>query len=83
MTKKITEARIISNEQIASGIFRIILKNNGEGMEAEPGQFINVYLHDKSMLLPRPISICFAEPGRITLVYKVGGKRYGRTCFLS
>ena len=74
MTKKIIEAKILSNEQIASEIFRIILKVDGEEMDAAPGQFVNLYLHDKSMLLPRPISICFAEPGRITLVYKVVGK---------
>jgi len=78
MIKKIIEARVIGNEEIADGIFRMILGCNAavDGMEvcdAKPGQFINLYLQDKSMLLPRPISICFMEKNRITLVYRVVG----------
>ncbi|HWQ79597.1 MAG TPA: dihydroorotate dehydrogenase electron transfer subunit [Anaerovoracaceae bacterium] len=77
----IIEAEIISNTEIARDVYQLVLQcgEGADGMhaafaEANPGQFINVYLRDKSMLLPRPISICFAEGDRITLVYRVVGK---------
>jgi dihydroorotate dehydrogenase electron transfer subunit len=74
MTKKIIEARVIGNQEIIDGIFRITLDcNDAEYGNAKPGQFINLYLRDKSMLLPRPISICLTEKKRITLVYRVVG----------
>ncbi len=78
MTKKIIEAQVISNQKIAEGIFRITLDcaaaaDATESFNAKPGQFINLYPRDKSMLLPRPISICFTERNRITLVYRVVG----------
>ena len=74
MTNRIIEAKIIRNEQIADETFCLILQSNDCEIDARPGQFINVYLRDNSMLLPRPISICFSEKDRITLVYKVVGK---------
>ena len=44
--------------------------------EARPGQFISVYSQDGSRLLPRPISICEADPdeGRLRIVYRISGK---------
>ena len=44
--------------------------------EARPGQFISVYSQDGSRLLPRPISICEADPdeGRLRIVYRIAGK---------
>ncbi|MEL7657698.1 MAG: dihydroorotate dehydrogenase electron transfer subunit, partial [Bacillota bacterium] len=74
MTKKIIEAKIISNEEIADMIYRIVLKSEEAAADSEPGRFINVYLRDKSMLLPRPISICLADKDEITLIYRVVGK---------
>lgn len=78
MTKKIFETKILSNTEIVAGIYRIILQMDTAAADmvvaAEPGQFINLYLQDKSMLLPRPISICLAEKDQITLVYRVVGK---------
>ena len=43
---------------------------------AKAGQFICVYPHDKSTLLPRPISICEAdrEKGSVRIVYRIVGK---------
>ncbi len=78
MTKKIFETKILSNTEIVAGIYRIILQIDTAAADmvvaAEPGQFINLYLQDKSMLLPRPISVCLAEKDHITLVYRVVGK---------
>ena len=74
--------------QQGCGIVTGIIKRNAEiadrvyemAIEAEeiksfvPGQFVNMYLNDKSMLLPRPISICDAENGTVTVVYRIAGK---------
>ena len=82
--KKIIEAQILGHKEIADDIFRITLQTgpaaaapaeDGEPESAViPGQFVNVYLRDKSMLLPRPISICRADRDQIILVYRVVGK---------
>lgn len=76
----IFEVPVISNTKIAGDIYRLTLQSGDAGgmqaafSAANPGQFINLYLHDRSMLLPRPLSICFTEKERITLVYRVVGK---------
>lgn len=84
MTTRIFESKILSNTEIAVGIYQIVLQIDTADEDmimaaemvaaAEPGKFINLYLQDKSLLLPRPISICLADEDRITLVYRVVGK---------
>ena len=66
---------MISQEQIAEGIFSMWIRTARIGRRAEPGQFLALYCRDRSRLLPRPISICEAdrETGRIRLVYRVAG----------
>lgn len=77
---EIIEARIVSQTEIAENIFRIRLDfPYGHGSEdpylqGSPGQFVNLYLRDRSMLLPRPISICRREDNVLELVYRVAGK---------
>jgi 2-polyprenylphenol hydroxylase and related flavodoxin oxidoreductases len=70
----ILTAKILENHEISDGIYRMVLYYGPETAGVEPGQFVNLYLGDKSMLLPRPISICLAEDEKITLVYRVVGK---------
>ncbi len=76
----IVDAEIISQTEIAGSVFRITLAypdrwgSADPYMDVTPGQFINLYLRDQSMLLPRPISICRREKGKIELVYRVAGK---------
>ncbi len=74
MKKKIN-ARIISQECIAPGVFDMWLET-GLAEDAHAGQFIGVYPNDKSTLLPRPISICEVdfEKQALRLVYRVAGK---------
>jgi dihydroorotate dehydrogenase electron transfer subunit len=52
------------------------LKTESISYNAKPGQFVSLYVNDGSTLLPRPISICEADPvgGKIRLVYRVVGK---------
>ncbi len=73
--KQKTSAVIISQKEIAPGIFDMLLKTD-LAKEAHAGQFVGVYPHDKSTLLPRPISICEAnfENASLRLVYRVAGK---------
>jgi len=60
-----------SNKQIARDIF--MMKLAGDIFEiSAPGQFVNIKLDGK--FLRRPISICDADNGELTLIYKtVGG----------
>lgn len=77
MSEKYTEtARIVSQEEIGTGIYSLWLQTDKIAGAARPGQFLSVYSKDKSRMLPRPISICETEreTGRIRLVYRVAGK---------
>ncbi len=78
------KAAIISQKEIAPGIFELWIKTEQIAGSAKPGQFISLYVNDKSKLLPRPISIC--EINRIDqalrLVYRVTGEHTG-TALLS
>lgn len=82
-TKTKETCRIVSQEQIGTGIFSMWLQTEKIAEEAGPGQFVSVYTRDGSKLLPRPISICEIdrEQGRIRLVYRVTGKNTGTEQF--
>lgn len=71
--KKKTEAVVISQQEIAQGIFDMWIETDLSS-QVKPGQFISIYPKDKSTLLPRPISICEVEEGKIRIVYRVAGK---------
>ena len=72
--ERIILAEILHNHEIAKGIFKIHLRIPADYPEPRPGQFVNLYVNDKSMLLPRPISVCDWEEGMLTLVYAVVGE---------
>ncbi len=79
MAQKRKEAAVVVNQQaLAPGIYDLTLRT-GLAQEARCGQFVAVYPKDKSTLLPRPISICEADPeaGTLRLVYRVAGKGTG------
>jgi dihydroorotate dehydrogenase electron transfer subunit len=67
---------IISNVKIAPDIYQMELEAPEIAELYRPGQFVSLYTGDKSMLLPRPISICRADKSRgaVSLVYRVAGK---------
>ena len=70
---------VISQEQIATGIFSMWIQTNEIGKVAKPGQFVSVYTHNQSKLLPRPISLCEIdnEKSQLRIVYRVTGKNTG------
>lgn len=71
--KKKEVAKVISQMEIAPGIFDMWIATSIAG-QAKAGQFISVYPKNQSTLLPRPISICKVEEGKLRIVYRVAGK---------
>ncbi len=67
-------AVILSQEPLASDVYSMWIKTDDIAANAKPGQFIAVYSKDGSRILPRPISICEVEEGKIRIVYRVVGK---------
>lgn len=78
MKKQKEEAKVISQQELAPGIFSLIIETEA-AKTARPGQFVSVYTKDASKLLPRPISICEInkEDKTLRLVYRVTGEHTG------
>ncbi len=77
MAEKFKEqAVIIRQEEISYGIYSMWLKTDKIAAHAKAGQFISLYCHDGSRMLPRPISICEidASDRALRIVYRVAGK---------
>lgn len=66
---------LLSNEEIADGIFDMRVKNEEIAPLAKCGQFAHVYVPSKT--LRRPISVCDSENGVLRLVYQVRGEGTG------
>ncbi len=82
MNRKKENAVVVSQEQLADGIFSMWLKTEAAA-SAVPGQFISMYTNDGSKLLPRPISICEINKaeGQLRVVYRVTGENTGTKQF--
>lgn len=77
MAEKFKEqAVIIRQEEISYGIYSMWLKTDKIADQAKAGQFISIYCHDGSRMLPRPISICEIDEAdnALRVVYRVAGK---------
>ena len=79
MSKYMEVAVIIKQQKLAKDIYDMRLYCPDVSLNAKPGQFVLVYLHDKTKLLPRPISICEIDKKdkSIRLVYRVTGEHTG------
>ena len=75
MAKLKMTAAVVSQEQLAEGIYDLRLQADEIASQAAAGQFVSVYSKDGSRLLPRPISLCGIdkESGQLRLVYRVAG----------
>lgn len=73
--KHYTKAVVTSLVFLQKDIVSLWLKEEGIAGAARPGQFVSLYSGDKSRLLPRPVSICQAEPdeGILRLVFRIAG----------
>lgn len=75
-TKKAREScKIIKHNEIAAGIFEMVVATTDIPKEAKAGQFVNIYCKSDARLLPRPISICEVDTKEhwLKLVYAVVG----------
>ena len=74
--KVFARALVVGQESVGTQIFSLLLEEKTVAALAKPGQFVSVYCHDRSRLLPRPISICEADPaaGTVRLVYRIAGE---------
>ena len=74
--KVFARALVLGQESVGTQIFSLLLEEKTVAALAKPGQFVSVYCHDRSRLLPRPISICEADPaaGTVRLVYRIAGE---------
>ena len=62
---------ILTNENIAKDVYRMILKGNAEEI-TQTGQFVNIKIEGN--FLRRPISVCDWDNETLTLIYKVVGE---------
>ncbi len=77
MAEKFREqAVVIRQEELSYGIYSMWLKTDKIAAHAKAGQFISLYCHDKSRMLPRPISICEVDAAdrALRIVYRVAGQ---------
>ena len=75
--KSLVTGRVAGQERLTGDVYRIRIEGDfleDFTREAKPGQFVNVYMKDKSTLLPRPVSICRIQSDQMELVYRVVGK---------
>ncbi|WP_276930732.1 dihydroorotate dehydrogenase electron transfer subunit [Faecalibaculum rodentium] len=63
------KTKVLSNVPVARGVWKLDLETD---MECGPGQFVEVKCGQ--YFLRRPISVCEAKDGVLTLIYKVVGK---------
>ncbi len=63
---------LLSNEEIAQGIFDMRVKNDLIAPLARCGQFAHIYVPSKT--LRRPISVCDSADGVLRFVYQVKGE---------
>ncbi len=71
--KKKLPAKVVSQTILADGVMDLRLETS-MAEDVKPGQFVGIYPADKSMLLPRPISICQADGKTLRIVYRIVGK---------
>ena len=62
---------IVSNRNLAPGVYEMVLRGSSTA-DCTPGRFVQLKLD--SFYLRRPISVCDAEEGKLTLVYKTVGR---------
>ena len=62
---------ILSNTKIAADIYKMELEGDISDI-SRPGQFVNIKI--EGLFLRRPISVCDAQNGVLTLIYKVVGQ---------
>ena len=73
-TKNVLPVRITELKKLQKGVFSLKVKSHELTENAKCGQFVNVYLDSKKLLLPRPISIADVNGDELRLVFQVVGE---------
>jgi len=68
---KQSKFKILENYPLTDTVMKMALQGDISDITA-PGQFINIKL--EGLFLRRPISVCDAENGKVTIIYKIVGK---------
>lgn len=66
------DARVLRQEEVAPGVFHLVLSVPWQE-DPCPGQFVEVQIPDRQLLLRRPISIFQYQDGILELLYRVVG----------
>ena len=67
--------QIEENLEIGKSYYRIVFRTPGISSEAKAGQFVHVKIFEMpDRILRRPFSICDADAGSLTIVYKTVGE---------
>ena len=72
--KKMEKAIVVSQVNVAQDTYSLHLNAPHIAKTAQAGQFVEMYINDGAMILPRPISICDADGDVVRFVYQVKGK---------
>ena len=72
------EYEIIENIPLSGDTYSMTINAPDIAQKCYPGQFVNVRVpYDRSKILRRPISICFAKEDTITIAFQVKGEGTG------
>lgn len=76
MPKICADTTILRNQQIADGVYELLLAAPSLAALAQPGQFVHIDLKNDVTLLRRPLSLSFIdkEKGQLRIVYRIVGK---------
>ncbi len=69
--KKFCEGIVVSKNKVGEGLFELIVKVDEVIEDCKCGQFVSIYVDDKSKILPRPISISEINKGNKTLTFVI------------
>ncbi len=73
--KKVIITKVLSNEEIASGIHKISIERKKGFGEILPGQFLHIKCgQEEGVLLRRPISVSYADEREISLIIRKAGR---------
>lgn len=71
--KKTEKCRLVSKNEIISGIFDFTVESEKIAAETKCGQFLHIACGGKTFLR-RPISICDAQDGKVRFIFEVKGE---------
>jgi dihydroorotate dehydrogenase electron transfer subunit len=81
---RLEEATVLEHAQVAGDYRTLVFDAPGITQNAKPGQFVHVQVPGlNDSVLRRPFSIMFAEPSRLSILYKVVGRGTGEMVRLS